>query len=61
MGESSKAACSLCDKSMPEVRKLIATHTTDATLIYLCDECLGVMVDILEEDLGSDWNRSGRS
>jgi len=37
--------CSFCGKSQKEVKKLIAGPT-----VYICDECVGLCNDILEED-----------
>jgi ATP-dependent protease Clp ATPase subunit len=52
MTESERGACSFCEKSMKEVRKLIAMNASDGALVYTCDGCVGLMVEILEEDLG---------
>lgn len=37
--------CSFCNKSQQDVRKLIAGPT-----VYICDECVGVCVDIIVDD-----------
>ncbi len=37
--------CSFCNKSQNDVRKLIAGPT-----VFICDECVGVCQDIIEED-----------
>ena len=37
--------CSFCNKSQPDVQKLIAGPT-----VFICDECISVCQDILAED-----------
>ena len=37
--------CSFCNKSQNDVRKLIAGPT-----VFICDECVGVCQDIIDED-----------
>lgn len=37
--------CSFCNKSQRDVKKLIAGPT-----VYICDECIGICLDILNED-----------
>ena len=44
--------CSFCGKTQREVRKLIAGPT-----VYICDECVGLCVDIIAED--DPWHRLG--
>ena len=39
------ANCTFCGKSRDEVRKLIAGRR-----VYICDECILLCVDILQED-----------
>ena len=39
--------CSFCAKSQHEVRKMIAGPT-----VYICDECVWLCVDIIEERQG---------
>ncbi len=39
--------CSFCNKSQNDVRKLIAGPT-----VFICDECVAVCQDIIEEDQG---------
>ncbi|MEE3419789.1 MAG: ATP-dependent Clp protease ATP-binding subunit ClpX [Lachnospiraceae bacterium] len=48
--QSPKQRCSFCGKAANQVRKLIAGPDG----IYICDECIGICNDILEEELGSD-------
>jgi hypothetical protein len=38
--------CSFCNKRLAEVRKLVAGPTA-----YICDECVGVCVDIIVDDV----------
>ena len=49
MGKApSKIKCSFCGKAQDEVRKLIAGPES----IYICDECVNVCGEIIEEDFG---------
>jgi ATP-dependent Clp protease ATP-binding subunit ClpX len=41
--------CSFCNKSQNDVRKLIAGPT-----VFICDECVAVCQDIIEEDAGTE-------
>ncbi|MCR4755675.1 MAG: ATP-dependent Clp protease ATP-binding subunit ClpX [Lachnospiraceae bacterium] len=45
---SGEICCSFCGKSQNEVLKLIAGPNN----IYICDECIGICSDILEEEFG---------
>ncbi len=42
--------CSFCNKSQGQVRKLIAGPAG----VYICDECVDICADILEEELEED-------
>lgn len=42
--------CSFCNKSQDQVRKLIAGPAG----VYICDECIDICADILEEELEDD-------
>ena len=43
--------CSFCNKTQSQVRKLIAGPAG----VYICDECIDICADILEEELpGAD-------
>ena len=42
--------CSFCNKSQSQVRKLIAGPAG----VYICDECIDICADILEEELEDD-------
>jgi ATP-dependent Clp protease ATP-binding subunit ClpX len=46
-------ACSFCGKGQREVRKLIAGPT-----VYICDECIALCNDIIEEELERDYTQS---
>jgi hypothetical protein len=48
-----KFHCSFCGKSQGDVEYLIAGPT-----VYLCDACVDLCVDIIEEDLGPQGPRS---
>lgn len=50
LSESSELLkCSFCGKSQKQVRKLIAGPG-----VYICDECIDLCNEIIEEELGSD-------
>lgn len=52
-GKDSKVRCSFCNKSQDMVRKMIAGPAG----VYICDECVDICSDIIEEDLDSmDYN-----
>ncbi len=42
--------CSFCNKTQSQVRKLIA----DPAGVYICDECVDICADILDEELEED-------
>ena len=42
--------CSFCNKTQSQVRKLIAGPAG----VYICDECIDICADILEEELEDD-------
>jgi len=46
-----KAQCSFCKKSQDAVAVLIANPTEVLPRVYICDECIGVCANILEERL----------
>ena len=50
--EDSYLACSFCGKGQREVRKLIAGPT-----VYICDECIALCNDIIDEELERDGGR----
>ena len=54
--EPSELRCSFCDKSEYAVRRLIAAPT-----VFICDECVGACVDILDEDTKPDELESSPS
>ncbi|HCG58742.1 MAG TPA: ATP-dependent Clp protease ATP-binding subunit ClpX, partial [Lachnospiraceae bacterium] len=45
-----KIRCSFCGKSEDQVRKLIAGPGD----VYICDECINVCSEIVEEELGEE-------
>ena len=49
-----KIRCSFCGKSQDQVRKLIA----GAGNVFICDECIELCSEILEEELGPDLDGS---
>ena len=44
------AGCSFCAKRRQDVRRLIAGPG-----IYICDECVALCVEVMEEEVGPDW------
>jgi hypothetical protein len=42
--------CSFCGKPRPKLRKLIAGPG-----VFVCDECVALCVEILEEEIGESW------
>src|SRR5262245_297209 len=44
-GATEELRCSFCNKHQRAVRKLIA-----GPAVYICDECVGICVDIIAED-----------
>ena len=49
-------SCSFCGKSQKEVRKLIAGPT-----VYICDECISLCNDIIDEEADEKDEQSGKS
>jgi ClpX C4-type zinc finger len=47
---SELARCAFCGKRGRDVRKVIAGPTS-----AICDECVALCVEVLEEELGDDW------
>jgi ATP-dependent Clp protease ATP-binding subunit ClpX len=47
--EKGQLKCSFCGKSQDQVRKLVAGPG-----VYICDECIELCMEIVEEELGSD-------
>ena len=50
MGDNKNIKCSFCGKTQSQVQKLIAGPSG----IYICDECVGICSDILDEELEDD-------
>jgi ATP-dependent Clp protease ATP-binding subunit ClpX len=46
--------CSFCNKSQRDVKKLIAGPT-----VYICNECVGVCLEIIKEDLVAEDIKAG--
>lgn len=42
--------CSFCGKPLKKVQKMIA-----GTDVYICDECVALCGEILEEEMETDW------
>ena len=47
-GKGGRVRCSFCGKTEDEARKLIAGPDG----VYICDECIGICADILDEEYG---------
>ncbi len=54
-GASSLLRCSFCGKNQNEVKKLIAGPG-----VYICDECITLCTDIIEEEKGREENSSAQ-
>ncbi len=54
--ENSQLTCSFCGKSQDEVKKLIAGPT-----VYICDECIELCNDIIDEEARLDQSATGES
>ena len=48
-----KIRCSFCGKNQDQVRKMIAGTNG----VYICDECIELCSEILEEELGNEEER----
>ena len=51
--DSANASCTFCGGRSADVRKLIASPSA-----LICDECVVLCVEILEDQLGTDWRGS---
>ena len=51
-GNDTKIRCSFCGKTDEQVKKLIAGP--DGT--YICDECVGICAEIIDEELGKEYD-----
>jgi len=47
--EKGQLKCSFCGKTQEQVRKLVAGPG-----VYICDECIELCTEIVEEELGSE-------
>lgn len=54
MNQKEKLTCNFCGKSQDQVRKLVAGPG-----IYICDECIELCAEIVEESLGSNAQPQG--
>ena len=45
-----KLRCSFCNKTQDQVKKLIAGHNG----VYICDECVEICSDILDEEFETE-------
>ena len=50
-GNDIKIRCSFCGKTDDQVKKLIAGPNGT----YICDECVGICAEIIDEELGADF------
>ncbi len=54
-GYEEQLCCSFCGKNQLQVQKLIAGNRKD---VYICDECVDLCAEILDEELGQESSRS---
>ena len=54
-GTDGKVRCSFCNKTQDQVRKLIAGPSG----VYICDECVDICADIIEEEYEDEQFESG--
>ncbi len=54
-GTDGKVRCSFCNKTQDQVRKLIAGPAG----VYICDECVDICADIIEEEYDEEPVESG--
>lgn len=54
-GPDMKVRCSFCNRTQDQVRKLIAGPTG----VYICDECVDLCNEIMEEEIDDDFDREG--
>ena len=47
-----RVRCSFCGKTQDQVKKLIAGSNN----VFICDECIDLCAEILEEELGEQEN-----
>jgi hypothetical protein len=47
---SELAICTFCLKAGTQVRRMVAGPEA-----LICDECIGLCVDVLDDELGDDW------
>ena len=52
-----KLRCSFCNKTQDQVKKLIAGHNG----VYICDECVEICSDILDEEFETAFEVPKRS
>ena len=50
MDDCNECYCSFCGKPLKKVQKMIA-----GTDVYICDECVALCGEILEEEMETDW------
>ena len=54
--KDNKLSCTFCGKSQEDVRKLIAGPS-----VYICDECVDLCNDIIEEEVCIPFNEGLRT
>ena len=45
--------CSWCNKPQSEVKRLVSQNK-----IHVCNECIGLCVDVLSAEFGESWRKS---
>ena len=51
-GNDTRIRCSFCGKTEDQAKKLIAGPNGT----YICDECVGICSEIIEEELGAEYS-----
>ena len=51
--DNNNLTCSFCGKNQEDVKKLIAGPS-----VYICDECVDLCIDIIDEEVKSDDSES---
>ena len=54
--DNNNLTCSFCGKNQEDVKKLIAGPS-----VYICDECVDLCIDIIDEEVKSDADLNRQS
>ncbi len=50
-GAPKEITCSFCSKNRREVAKLIAAYQNTPRAVYICNECVGVCLEVLAKEM----------